>query len=584
MASAAPRETGAPHATRDHTKAVLKRRIDQALGREAADLVIRGGQVLNLATGALEMADVAVTGDMIVGVGPGYRGRREVDARNRVIVPGFIDTHVHVESTLVTPAEFDRLALARGTTTAISDPHEICNVLGTEGLRYFLDASLHTALDLRVQLSSCVPATGLETSGARLSADDLVAFRNHPSVIGLAEFMNVPGVLHLDDEVLDKLAAFDGTHIDGHAPLLSGRDLDAYLACGIRNCHECTNRAEALEKIGKGMQVLIRDGSVSKDVAALAPLLDWRNSPFFAFCTDDRNPLDIAEEGHLDHLIRAAIKAGAPAGAVYRAATWSAAQGFGLKDRGLVAPGRRADIVVLDDLEHCAVATVIRNGRVVEDGIFDHGAMPAPVGFGSVRLPPVTPDIFRVAAQGPGAPVIGIRPGSLITDHLTMALPYAGGERRADPSRDLLKVAVLARHGTNRNVGRGFVTGFGFPDGAIASSVGHDSHNICVVGAGDADMAVAVNRLIAMGGGFVVVRDGRVLADLALPVAGLMSDAGADHVRDRLVALRAAARAIGCRLAEPFLQLAFLPLPVIPHLKITDMGLVDVDRFRLLAA
>ncbi|MEN2989120.1 adenine deaminase [Tistrella sp. BH-R2-4] len=571
-------------ASRDRAKATLKRRIDQALGRDAADLVVRGGRVLNLATGALDLADVAICGDHIAGVGPGYRGRVEVDARNRVVVPGFIDTHVHVESTLVTPAEFDRLALTRGTTTAISDPHEICNVLGAPGLAFFLESSRHTAMDLRVQLSSCVPSTALETAGARLTADDLLAFRDHPSVIGLAEFMNVPGVLNLDDEVLDKLAAFDGAHIDGHSPLLSGRELDAYLACGIRNCHECTERAEALEKIGKGMQVLIRDGSVSKDVATLAPLLDWRNSPFFAFCTDDRNPLDIAEEGHMDHLIRAAIRAGAPVGAVYRAATWSAAQGFGLKDRGLVAPGRRADLVVLDDLETCAVATVIRDGRVVDEGIFDHAGMPAQVGFGSVKLPAVTPDIFRMPAAGPGAPVIGIRPGSLITDHLTLTLPYVQGERRADPGQDALKVAVLARHGSNRNVGRGFVKGFGFPAGAIASSVGHDSHNLCVVGACDADMAVAVNRLITLGGGFVVVRDGRVLAELALPVAGLMSDRDAAHVHDRLIELRHAARALGCRLAEPFLQLAFLPLPVIPHLKITDFGLVDVDHFKLLAA
>ena len=566
------------------TQAFLTRAIAAGRGEVPADLVIRNARLFSVMDGSVTDTDIAIVGNRIVGTHARYRGEREIDAGGRMVVPGFIDTHLHVESSLVTPLEFDRCVLPHGVTTAICDPHEIANVLGVEGIRYFLDASERMVMDLRVNLSSCVPATAFETAGARLEIGNLEPLRSHPQVIGLAEFMNFPGVLNRDPAVIAKLAAFQEAHIDGHAPLVTGLDLNGYLAARIRTDHEATTAQEAREKLAKGMSVLIREGSVSKDLEALAAILTPDTASFVCLCTDDRNPLDIAEEGHLDHLIRAAIKAGAPAGAVYRAATWSAAQGFGLKDRGLVAPGRRADIVVLDDLEHCAVATVIRNGRVVEDGIFDHGAMPAPVGFGSVRLPPVTPDIFRVPAQGPGAPVIGIRPGSLITDHLTMALPYAGGERRADPSRDLLKVAVLARHGTNRNVGRGFVTGFGFPDGAIASSVGHDSHNICVVGAGDADMAVAVNRLIAMGGGFVVVRDGRVLADLALPVAGLMSDAGADHVRDRLVALRAAARAIGCRLAEPFLQLAFLPLPVIPHLKITDMGLVDVDRFRLLAA
>ncbi|HRI08318.1 MAG TPA: amidohydrolase family protein, partial [Nannocystaceae bacterium] len=328
----------------------LRRCIDQALGRAPADLVIKNARLLDVTTGAEIDGDIAICGDRIVGTHERYQGTREIDGRGLWAVPGFIDTHVHVESTLVTPAEFDRCVLPRGTTTAICDPHEIANVLGEAGLRYFLESSLHTALDLRVQLSSCVPATDLETSGARLLAADLVRHRAHPKVIGLAEFMNFPGIFHGDPVVLDKLAAFQDGHIDGHAPLVRGYELNAYAACRIRNCHESTSLEEAREKLQKGMQVLVRDGSVSKDVHALALLIDAWTSPFVGLCTDDRNPLDIAQEGHIDHLIRASVARGAPIPAVYRAASWSAARGFGLRDRGLVAPGYRADIVLVGDL------------------------------------------------------------------------------------------------------------------------------------------------------------------------------------------------------------------------------------------
>ena len=561
----------------------LIRRIDQALGREAADLVIRDVRFLNLASGEIARGDIAICGDMIVGTYEGYRGRREIDGAGLFAAPGFIDTHVHVESSCVTPGEFDRCVLPKGTTTAICDPHEIANVLGLEGLRYFLDSAGGLAMDLRVQLSSCVPATGLETSGATLLAEDLVPLREHPKVIGLAEFMNFPGIFAHDPVVLDKLCAFDGWHIDGHAPLVSGRELNAYCACRIRNCHESTSLEEAREKMRKGMQVLIRDGSVSRDVAALAPLIDDFNAPFMSFCTDDRNPLDIAEAGHMDHLIRSAIAAGAPVMAAYRAATWSAAQSFGLHDRGLIAPGYRADLVLLDDLESCAVNTVIAGGTIVNDSIFEDRHLIAPVGLNSVHLEAVDAAAFAVPAPGPGGPVIGVVANSIITEHLTMALPYRKGCRLADPENDVLKVCVFNRHGGPKRVGRGFVKGFGFRRGAIASSVGHDSHNVIVIGAGDEDMAVAVNHLIGIGGGFAVARDGRILSDLPLPLAGLISDRPHEQVRERLQHLRTATRDIGCTLEEPFLQMAFLPLPVIPHLKITDHGLVDVDRFRLVA-
>ncbi len=563
---------------------ILERRIDQAMGRMPADLVVRNARILNLVTGELQSGDIAVCGNTIVGTLDSYRGLHEIDAKGRFAIPGFIDSHVHCESTLVTPGEFDRCVLPHGVTTAICDPHEIANVLGLEGLRYFLDAAENTAIDLRVQLSSCVPATGLETSGARLTAADLLPHRHHPQVIGLAEFMNVPGVLHKDPECMEKLAAFHGQHIDGHAPLLSGRELNAYLSCRIRNCHETTNLAEGREKLAKGMQVLIREGSVSKDLSALVPLLNDFSSPFLGFCTDDRNPLDIHEEGHLDYLVRRAISAGAPMTSVYRAASWSAARGFGLTDRGLIAPGYLADFLLLDDLETCAVHTVFRRGLPVTPETFAGRQQPPAPGGNTMHLQAVAAEAFRAPATGPATPVIGIIPGKILTARIDAHLPFHGGLRHADPENDLLKICVLERHGRNGNIGRGFVKGFGFRRGALASSVGHDSHNICVVGAGDEDMAVAVNRLLALGGGFVAVQGGQVLAELALPFAGLMSLEPFDVVRQDLYTLRAAVQAMGCLLAEPFLHLAFLPLPVIPHLKITDFGLVDVDRFELVPA
>jgi adenine deaminase len=561
---------------------ILERRIDQALGRMPADLVIRNVRILNLVTGELRAGDIAICGDRIVGTLDSYSGLHEIDAKGRVAVPGFIDSHVHCESTLVVPGEFDRCVLPRGTTTAICDPHEICNVLGQEGLRYFLDCALGTAMDLRVQLSSCVPATNLETSGARLTVADLVPHRHHPKVIGLAEFMNVPGVLNKDPECLDKLAAFAGQHIDGHAPLLSGKPLNAYLACGIRNCHETTNLDEGREKLSKGMQVLIREGTVSKDLTALSPLISEFTSPFLGFCTDDRNPLDIFEEGHVDYLVRRALALGAPVAAVYRTASWSAARGFGLTDRGLIAPGFLADILLLDDLETCAVSMVLRGGRKVTAETFENRSLPEAPVANSMRLQPVDAAKFAVPASRPSAPVIGIIPGKILTEHLQGSLPYREGQRHADPAHDLLKVCVLERHGRNGNIGRGFVKGFGLRQGALASSVGHDSHNVCVVGSDDEDMARAVNRLLELGGGFVAVQGGVVRAELPLPFAGLMSFDTFEVVRHKLEALRAAVRIMGCPLSDPFLQLAFLQLPVIPHLKITDYGLVDVDRFALI--
>ncbi|MBS1033875.1 adenine deaminase [Gluconobacter cerinus] len=560
----------------------IQRRVAQGQGREPADLVIRNVRLLDLVTGELVPTDIAICGDRIVGTYGAYEGRREIDGRGRVAVPGFIDTHLHVESSLVTPFEFDRCVLPHGVTTAICDPHEMANVLGRSAFDYFLAAAERTVMDLRVNLSSCVPATPMETSGATLDAADLVAYRDHPKVIGLAEFMNIPGVLNGDPGCLDKLAAFAGGHIDGHAPLMRGKALNGYLAAGISTDHEATAAEEALEKVRKGMTVLIREGSVCKDLEALVPLLNVATSPFFAFCTDDRNPLEIAHEGHLDFLIRRAIELGVEPLAAYRAASLSAANAFGLRDRGQIAPGKRADVVLLDNLEACLVSDVISAGRLVTDALFAEREIIPPVGLGSVKLPGVV-SASDMEIQGSGAdrPVMGLIPGQIITEYLRLTLPEENGQVLPDVPNDVAKVCVVARHGHNDNIGRGFVKGFGLKHGALASSVGHDSHNICVVGTNDADMATAVNRLEATGGGFVAVQDGKVLAELKLPVAGLMSDAPFERVRDELIVLRKAAKEMGVSLEEPFLQLAFLPLPVIPHLKITDLGMIDVRTMEL---
>jgi adenine deaminase len=557
----------------------LSRAIAQGRGATPADLVLKGGRIFDLVSGELIKSDVAICNDRIVGTMGEYHGTREIDVSGKVITPGFIDTHLHVESSLITPLEFDRCVLRHGVTTAICDPHEIANVLGSTGLEYFLEASMATAMDLRVQLSSCVPATHLETSGARLAVEDLLPLAKHPKVLGLAEFMNFPGVLAGDPSCLAKLAAFQDRRIDGHAPLLRGLDLNGYLATGIRTDHETTTAAEALEKLSKGMMILVREGSVSKDLHALASIITERNSPFIALCTDDRNPLDIAEEGHLDFMIRTAISLGAPPIAIYRAASISAARIFGLMDRGLVAPGWRADLVVLDDLETCQVNQVFTAGRIVGDELFATRGKLAPVGRRSVKAHRVSASDFQTPGAGATTPVIGVVPGKIITLRLSMTLPMRGGERLVDLDQDAVKVAVVARHGVNRNIATAFVHGFGMKRGAIASSVGHDSHNICVVGVDEADMAIAVNRLIEIEGGFVVAEAGKPLAELALPIAGLMSLLTFEEVREALTPLRAAAKSLGVVLPEPFLQVAFLPLPVIPHLKITDMGLVDVDKF-----
>lgn len=562
----------------------LSDRISQGRGDFPADLVLRGARVFDVITGAMLDGDVAICGDTIVGTCATYDAHEVVDVTGLTLVPGFIDTHLHIESSLVTPFEFDRLVTPLGVTTAICDPHEIANVLGVEGIQYFLDASQSTLLDIRVNLSSCVPSTDMETAGARIEAKDLIPLRDHPAVIGLAEVMNYPGVIHRDAGLMAKLEAFKGGHIDGHAPMLSGRDLNAYIAAGIRTEHEATTVEEAREKLQKGLRVLIREGSVSKDLDALLPLLDERTASYMCFCTDDRNPLDIGEHGHLDYIIRTAVARGTSPLAAYRAASLSAAEAFGLKDRGLIAPGQRADIVALGSLDACDAQLTLCGGVHAAQSAFDARKITAPIGRKSVNAPRVTAHDFRTSSNRTDTDVIGVIPGKIITDHLHHEIIPQNGDKAPDIDHDLVKIAVIERHGINGNIATGFVKGFGLKRGAIASTVCHDHHNIACVGVDYDDMALASNRLTDLEGGFVVADDGKILAELALPVAGLMSLLPFEDVRATLEDLREAAKTLGVTLEEPFLQLAFLALPVIPMLKITDRGMVDVTKFEIIAS
>jgi len=561
-------------------------RIRQAMGREPADVAIKGVTILDVVTGELIESDIAITGQTITGTLGRYEGRTAIDGAGLTAVPGFIDTHVHVESSMITPMEFDRCVLPRGTTTAVCDPHEIANVLGEPALAYFQKCAENTLMDLMVQLSACVPASPLETSGAMLGAVNLKKFADHPKTIGLAEFMDIGGVLALNPQTIEKLVAFQGEQIDGHLPGIRGYALNAMAACGIRNCHESTDLAQAEEKLRKGVQVFIREGTICKDLKALASLVTTRLSPFLGFCTDDRNPLEIAREGHIDHLVRTAIRLGADARDVYRVASWSAAQGFGLNKnttkwqaRGLIAPGYKADIVLLSDLATCKIHSVLKNGRLVTQDLFDRRARVEPVGYNSVKNRAVTATDFVIGtsadARDDEQDVIGIIPGQIVTKHLRFRLPRnSDGELQRDFENDVLKLAVVERHGKNGHIAIGFVKGFGFREGAIASSVGHDSHNISVVGATDEDMATAVNRIRENQGGYVIARSGKILGEVALPIAGVMSDRSFEEISGKLQGLREAARQIGSSVEDPTMVLAFLSLCVIPALKLTDFGLV----------
>jgi adenine deaminase len=556
------------------SKAQLERRIDAALGKIPCDTVFQNIEYLDVFSCAWKKGDVGVIDGVIVATDEGIKAKEVVAGKNRALVPGFIDAHVHLESSLMVPGNFSNVALPKGTTTAICDPHELANVMGVKGIQYFLDAAATLPLDLRVMLSSCVPATHMETNGGGiLSSDDLFPLLSHPQALGLAEMMNVPGVLFKDPNVLKKIETFGNVPIDGHCPLLRGRELSAYASTGVSSCHESSQLEEAREKLTKGVAVWIREGSVAKDLKALIPLLTMATSTSIGFCTDDRNPLDIAKEGHIDHLVRGAIASGVAPEVAYRSAAWTVAVHYGLDRgpmrRGAIAPGYLADLVVLKDTKTCAIEAVWKSGKHSEELLSQTGV---DTQFGnSVRASVPT----ESELEGPKGRVhvIGVEPGKILTSRSV----------QSHDARGVARLSVLERYGKGSRPANGYASGFGENfQGAIGSSVGHDSHNLIVVGSNTRDMQQALKCLIESGGGFVVVKDGKALSHLGLPLGGLMTPASPKDIETKLQDLRNASRTLGCALHEPFLQLAFLSLPVIPSLKLTDKGLVDVEKFALI--
>lgn len=552
----------------------LQALLDAAQGRVPCDLILKNAEVLDVFSLEWRRTELAISSGVIVGVEPGLEAREVRDLKGQWVVPGFIDAHVHIESSLMMPREFAESVLACGTTAAICDPHELANVEGTRGIETFLDAAERSPLDLWVMLSSCVPATHLETNGGgTLGAKDLLRFKDRSRALGLAEVMNVPGVLSGDPLVHDKLEAFQNRPRDGHAPLLRGHALSAYALTGISSCHESSELSEGAEKLQKGMSVWIREGSVAKDLDALLPLIRPETSMSLGFCTDDRNPFDIAEEGHIDHLVRAAIRQGVDPKLAFRLASWSVARHYGL-DRGgagrlgAIAPGFQADLVVLGDPRAVAIAEVYKAGRPWRERISTGGAR-APLQLqNSIRAQiPAASDLEGPAGR---VKVIGIEEGKIVT--------RARVADSSDPH--VARLSVLERYGKGQKPANAYVSGFGSGfNGAIASSVGHDSHNLIVAGKNTEDMRVALAALAEKGGGFCVVQNGKVLERLELPWGGLMSPKTSATLKGEIERLKHASLSVGCELREPFLQLAFLSLPVIPELKLTDRGLVDVERF-----
>jgi adenine deaminase len=559
----------------------LKSLIRHAKGDEPADLLLRNGRVVDVLGGDVVSASVAIAGECIVGLGE-YPARNEIDLKGSFVAPGFIDAHVHIESALVPPAEFARAVVPRGTTTVITDPHEIANVLGLEGIRFMFESAKFGPLSMYVMVSSCVPATGMATNGAVLHGYDLFPLKSDPWVLGLAEVMNYPGVISGDDSVLEKIGAFQDRVIDGHSPGLTGRSLQAYVAAGVQSDHESTTAAEAMEKLRLGMMVMIREGSVARDLAALVPVVTPANQHRFCFCTDDCQPADLVGRGGIDHAVRSAIALGLDPVTAIRLATWNPAQHFRLHQRGAVTPGRRADLVVFDDLQAPQARLVFRNGVLVaRDGQMTVPARPPSRTLRSTMNVAWDSLHFRIPAEGRRARVIGVLPNRLVTEALIDEPAFRNGEALADPSRGLLKIAVVERHMASGAVGKGFVRGIGLREGALASSVAHDHHNLIVIGADDVSMMTAARRVGALHGGMVVAIGDRVLADVALPLGGLMSAEPVEAVRVQVEAAVTAARSLGSPLHDPFMTMSFLALEVMPSLKLTDKGLVDVERFMM---
>jgi adenine deaminase len=557
----------------------LTRRLAVARGDEPADLVVRGGRVLSVFTREWLDVDVAIADGYVAGLGE-YEGSDELDASGRWVVPGFVDAHMHLESSKLLVDEFARLVLPFGTTTVVADPHEIANVLGTDGVHWLLDACDDLALDVYFMASSCVPASSFESPRRPLNEGDLEGLLRRRRVLGLAEMMNFPGVVAGDERELAKLGLDGAKHVDGHAPGLLGKALNAYTAAGIRSDHEARTVEEGRERLRLGFWLLIREASGARNLLALLPLVQEFGPSRMAFCTDDREPEHIADDGHVNSMVRDAVAFGIAAEDALVMASHHPALWHGLDHLGAIAPGYQADVLLLPDLERFEPELVLKRGRPVDE--IERVEVPEWVKQ-TVRLRPLAARDFAVPWDKGAARVIGVVPDQIVTDTLVEEPTVVDGRIVADRERDLAKIAVVERHLATGRIGLGLVRGFGLRAGALASTIAHDAHNIVVVGMSDADMHHAVLRLAELGGGIVVVGEGKVLAELPLPVAGLLSDRPLGEVVAATRACVAAARELGCEVPSPFQSLAFLALSVIPTLKITDRGLVDVDRFELVS-
>ncbi len=555
--------------------------IKAARGQIPVDRLLRNAQLINVFSGEIYKEDVALWDKFVVGFGE-YEARETMDLEGQFLAPGFIDGHVHVESSMVEIPQFARAVVPRGTTSVICDPHEIANVMGYDGIRYIMESSKYNPLNVFIMLPSCVPATPFETSGSELRAFDLYPYFKEKWVLGLGELMNYPGLLDCDAALMDKLKIIHQKRIDGHAPGLSGRDLNAYAAAGVSSDHECTTVAEAQEKLRKGLHIMIREGTAAHNLKDLLPLLTPENSHRCSFVTDDRHPSDLVTDGHMDHIIRRAIALGLPPVMAIQMATLNTARYFMLNEHGAVAPGYYADLVAFESLERVEIRSVFKNGRLVaQDGrpLWDPPDRPRMTLRGSVNIPWMEEGHFKIRARGSQIRVIELQPDQLLTREVIEDVALDGDLAVSDPSRDLLKMIVLERHQASGQMGFGFVRGFGLREGALATTIAHDSHNIIVVGTTDEDMMASVIHLNKVGGGLVVAKGGRVIADLPLPIAGLMSRDPLEQVHKQLSTLIEFARLLGIQQPDPFMTLSFLALPVIPELKLTDRGLFDVRRF-----